>query len=117
MYPAVKGPPEQAAIFCPLFDKYNVDIALEADGHCMKRTVPIRSGKEDPTGVVYVGEGGLGVGQREPDQDRWYLKNGGKAGSAHHVMQLDFAPDDLRVRFVLMEGSTWDDHTIKSRNP
>ena len=116
MYPAVKGPPEQAAIFCPLFDKYNVDIALEADGHCMKRTVPIRGGKKDPTGVVYVGEGGLGVGQRKPDQDRWYLKNGGKAGSAHHVMRLDFAPDDLRVRFVLMEGSTWDDHTIQSRN-
>ena len=116
MYPAVKGPAKHAPIFCPLFDKYNVDIALESDGHCMKRTVPIRDGKKDPTGILYVGEGGLGVGQRKTHADRWYLKNGGKAGSAHHVMRFDFNPDDLRVRFILMDGSAWDDHTIKARN-
>ncbi len=116
MYPAVKGPARHAPIFCPLFDKYNVDIALESDGHCMKRTVPIRNGKKDPTGIVYVGEGGLGVGQRKTHADRWYLKDGGKSGSAHHVMRLDFNPDELRVRFILMDGSAWDDHTIKARD-
>ena len=115
MYPAVKGPAPHAPIFCPLFDQFNVDLALESDGHCMKRTVPIRAGKKDPTGIVYVGEGGLGVGQRKTDNDRWYIKDGGKAGSAHHVMRLDFQPESLRVRFVLMDGSAWDDHTIKAR--
>lgn len=115
MYPAVKGPAKHAPIFCPLFDKYNIDIALESDGHCMKRTVPIRDGKKDPTGIVYVGEGGLGVGQRKPKGDRWYIKDGGKTGSAHHVVRLDFTPDNLRVRFVLMDASAWDDHTIKAR--
>ena len=40
-----EGPAKHAPIFCPLFDKYNIDIALESDGHCMKRTVPIRDGK------------------------------------------------------------------------
>ena len=115
MYPAVKSPAKHAPIFCPLFDRYNVDIALESDGHCMKRTVPIRDGKKDPSGLVYVGEGGLGVGQRKTQGDRWYLNEGGKAGSEHHVIQLDFTPDDMRVRFILMDGSTWDDHTIKVR--
>ena len=43
MYPAVKGL-RACPHFCPLFDKYNIDIA-ESDGHCMKRTVPIRDGK------------------------------------------------------------------------
>ena len=81
----------------------------------MKRTVPIRDGKKDPTGIVYVGEGGLGVGQRKPKGDRWYIKDGGKTGSAHHVVRLDFTPDNLRVRFVLMDASAWDDHTIKAR--
>ena len=81
----------------------------------MKRTVPIRDGKKDPSGLVYVGEGGLGVGQRKTQGDRWYLNEGGKAGSEHHVIQLDFTPDDMRVRFILMDGSTWDDHTIKVR--
>lgn len=115
MYPAVKGPAGHAPIFCPIFDKYNVDIALESDGHCMKRTVPIRDGKKDPTGVIYVGEGGLGVGQRKTKPDLWYIKDGGKAGSAHHVMRFDFAPDTLRARFILMDGSAWDDHTLKAR--
>ena len=116
LYPAVKAPTKHAPIFCPLFDRYNIDIALEADGHCMKRTVPIRDGKKDPTGIVYVGEGGLGVGQRKTKEDRWYLQDGGKAGGAHHVIRIDFTPDDMRVRFVLMDGSAWDDHTIQSRN-
>ena len=116
MYPAVKGPAPHAPIFCPLFDKYNVDLALESDGHCMKRTVPIRNGKKDSSGLVYVGEGGLGVGQRKTDPDRWYLQDGGRAGSEHHVIRLDLDPDELRVRFILMDGSAWDDHTIKARN-
>ena len=115
MYPAVKGPAKHAPIFCPIFDTYNVDIALESDGHCMKRTVPIRDGKKDPSGIVYVGEGGLGVGQRKTSEDRWYINDGGKAGSEHHVIQLDFTPDKMRVRFILMNGSVWDDHTIKVR--
>ena len=57
-----------------------------------------------------------GRGQRKTNPDRWYLKDGGKADSAHHVIRLDFNPDDMRVRFILMDGSAWDDHTIKARN-
>lgn len=115
MYPAVKTPARHAPIFCPLFDKYRVDLALEADGHCMKRTVPIRDGKPDPEGLVYLGEGGLGVGQRPTKKDRWYLRDGGKADSAHHVVRLDFTDTALRSRFILMDGEVWDDYTIKVR--
>ncbi len=115
MYPAVKEPARHAPIFVPLFEKYNIDIALESDGHCMKRTVPIRGGKKDPTGIIYVGEGGLGVGQRQTDPKRWYFRDGGKTGSEHHVMQLDLSDHALRCRFILMDGSTWDDVTIKPR--
>ncbi len=115
MYPAVKDPARHAPVFCPLFDKHHVDIALESDGHCMKRTVPIRDGKPDPDGLIYVGEGGLGVGQRNPDGSRWYFEDGGKVGSAHHIMRLDLTDETLRCRFILMDGSTWDDVTIKVR--
>ncbi|MDX1681367.1 MAG: metallophosphoesterase family protein, partial [Akkermansiaceae bacterium] len=116
MYPAVKKPARHAPIFVPLFEKYNIDIALESDGHCMKRTVPIRDGKKDPTGIVYVGEGGLGVNQRRPDPARWYFDQGGKVGRGHHVMRLDLSDDALRCRFILMDGKTWDDITIKPRS-
>ena len=50
----------------PLFEQHQLDLVCEADGHNIKRTVPIRNGKRDPTGVVYIGEGGLGVPQRQP---------------------------------------------------
>lgn len=101
-------------MFVPLFEKYNVDLALESDGHCIKRTVPIRNGKQNPTGVVYVGEGGLGVGQRRPKQDHWYLKDG-YTGRGHHVMQLSFSNDALTVETIMLEGNTVDKTTLKPR--
>ena len=113
MFPAVKGPAKQAPIFVPLFEKYKVDLALESDGHCIKRTVPIRNGKKDPTGVVYMGEGGLGVGQKKPG-GRWYLE-GGMRGSDHHFMVLDFTNETLRIRTYLMNNKVYDDHTLKVR--
>ncbi len=114
LYPAVKKQPAHAKIFCPLFDKYNVDLACEADGHCIKRTIPIRDGKSDPTGVTYIGEGGLGVGQRNPKKDLWYLK-GGAVGSDHHVMLLTFSDTDLEIKTLLLGGKVFDKHSLKVR--
>ncbi|MDX1681403.1 MAG: metallophosphoesterase family protein [Akkermansiaceae bacterium] len=113
MFPAVKGPAKQAPIFVPLFEKYNVDLACESDGHCIKRTVPIRDGQKDPTGVVYIGEGGLGVGQKKPG-GRWYLE-GGKRGSGHHFMVLNFTDETLRCRTFLMNNKVFDDFSLKAR--
>ncbi|NQZ58973.1 MAG: metallophosphoesterase family protein [Lentisphaeraceae bacterium] len=114
LYPAVKKPARHAQFFCPLFDKFNVDLACESDGHCIKRTVPIRNGKADPTGVTYIGEGGLGVGQYKPKPDLWYLK-GGKVSRGHHIMLLGFSDEKLRIRTILMDGSTFDDHSLNVR--
>ncbi len=115
LYPAVKSPAGQTAVFVPLFEKYNVDLALESDGHCIKRTVPIRDGKKDASGVVYIGEGGLGVGQYRPKEDLWYLKNGGYVSRGHHVMQLSFSKDALNIETILMNGKVTDTHTLKPR--
>ena len=80
MYPAVKGPAKHA----PFFVRYLTSIILillwSPTVTARKRTVPIRDGKKDPTGIVYVGEGGLGVGQRKPDGNRWYIKRWRKNG-------------------------------------
>ncbi len=114
LYPAVKKQTSHAKVFPPIFDKYNVDLACESDGHCIKRTIPIRDNKPDPTGVTYIGEGGLGVGQRKPRTDDWYLK-GGVVGSEHHIMQLYFTPETLRIRTLLLDGSVFDDHSLKIR--
>ena len=115
LYPATKGVPAHQKIFCPLFDKYNVDLALESDGHCIKRTIPIRGGKADPTGVTYVGEGGLGVGQRTPKKGLWFLE-GGLVGAQHHIRILNVGEQKLGIKTVLMNGDVFDEHFIKARN-
>ena len=98
-----------------LFEKYDLDLALECDGHCIKRTLPIRNGKHDPTGVVYMGEGGLGAPQREPAKNRWYLQPPALIGKGDHVMLMDFSPQRLRIRLFLKDGSVLDDFTLNSR--
>jgi hypothetical protein len=114
LFPAVKDVPEHAAVFVPLFEQYNVDLALESDGHCIKRTAPLRDGKIDPTGVTYIGEGGLGVGQRDPKKDLWYLK-GGYVGRGHHIYLLHFTKSAIKVDTILINGKIEDTFELKPR--
>lgn len=113
-YPAVKRAGGARQHWVPLFEEYNVDLVLESDGHVLKRTVPIRDGEKAEDGIVYVGEGGLGVKQRTA-RDRWYLESPGMATSSHHVQLLSFGPDELTYRAVGMEGSTLDSQTFEAR--
>ena len=98
----------------PLFEKYNLDIAFESDGHALKRTCAIRGGKQADDGVVYIGEGGLGVKQRTPKDDRWYFK-GGVAASTLHVQKLTVKKDSLLVESITDEGKVRDSYTAKPR--
>ncbi|MFT4540744.1 MAG: hypothetical protein ACI841_001214 [Planctomycetota bacterium] len=100
VYPAVKQPGVAKASWVPLFEDFDLDLVLESDGHVAKRSVPIRDEKHDPTGVTYIGEGGLGVPQRVPDGERWYLKPPGMTARGHHVTILEFGDDVLRMRTV-----------------
>lgn len=113
-FPAVKTPSGARQFWVPLFEKYNVDLVLESDGHVLKRTLPIRGEKHDATGVVYVGEGGLGVPQRTPSS-QWYLKAPGMAKSAHHVQVLSFSPTKLVYEARGMAGGTEDTYTFQPR--
>lgn len=114
-YPAVKSPGGALQHWVPLFEQYNVDLVCESDGHALKRTVPIRNGMQDPTGIVYVGEGGLGVRQRSPHTNRWYLRGSGMARSGHHVQVLSFTPKDLTYQAILMDGSVADTYVAMPR--
>lgn len=115
LYPAVKAPAKAFEHWVPLFEKYNLALACEADGHCIKRTVPIRSGTNDITGVVYIGEGGLGVGQRKPDTERWYIQPPGMVSQGHHFQLLSFTKNDLTIEVVGIDGKVIDSHTIAVR--
>lgn len=68
----------------PLFEKFNVRVALENDDHTYKRTYPLRNDKIDPSGIVYIGDGSWGVGKREPKtpEEVWYLQKSAQENSA-----------------------------------
>lgn len=116
LYPAVKNPAKAFEHWVPLFEKHNLALACEADGHCIKRTVPIRNGKHDPTGVVYIGEGGLGVEQRTPKSDRWFVQSPGMVGMGHHFQLLSFTKSDLTIDVVAISGKIIETYKIAARD-
>jgi hypothetical protein len=115
VYPAVKGIGSAFHNWAPLYEKYNLDLACESDGHNIKRTFPIRDGKQDPTGVVYIGEGGLGAPQRTPKTDRWYLGDPGIADKGNHVFMLTFEKEKLTIKCITADGKIFDTFDLKPR--
>lgn len=116
VWPAVKKPGRGLKHWVPLFEDYQIDMAFESDGHVLKRTVPIYRKKENATkGIVYVGEGGLGVKQRNPVKDRWYLKSPGYATSKHHVMSLEVTNSRLIYTVTLPDGKIFDRMELSPR--
>ena len=60
----------------PLFEQFGVQNVFENHDHAYKRTYPIKSGRVDPKGIVYVGDGGWAVEfPRIPKDPKttWYL--------------------------------------------
>jgi len=118
-YPSVRSPQDGAARrthWVPLFEKHNIDLACESHDHALKRTLPIRDGEPDhENGIIYIGDGGLGVPQRKPDPERWWFGGEGFAKSIHHVHMFEFGRETLRVRAFGMDGDTLDDFRIHPR--
>jgi 3-phytase len=72
----------------PLFERYGVRVAFENHDHVYKRTLPLRRGEFDPTGIIYMGDGAWGVSTREIGRDQggepaWYLE---RSASTNHAI-------------------------------
>lgn len=64
----------------PLFEKYRLLAAFENHNHAFKRTFPMKAGQIDPSGIVYLGDGGWGAPPRTTN-DLWYLAKRQKKNS------------------------------------
>ncbi len=116
LYPAVKEPGGDKESWVPVFEEFNLDLALESDGHCIKRTVPIRGEKESADGVVYLGEGGYGAPQRDPKTDRWFIQGEQAfASKGDHIMMLEITPKSINYSTVLSTGEVVDSAEFKPR--
>jgi hypothetical protein len=118
VYPAIKKPSSARTLWVPLFEKYKVDLVLESDGHCIKRTLPILKNQENIKGIVYLGESGYGAPQRDPKTDRWYLKGKNAfASKGDHIMLLEITPEAIFYSTLLSTGEIADSAVFKSRRP
>ncbi|TVR64698.1 MAG: metallophosphoesterase family protein [Gemmatimonadales bacterium] len=114
-YPSVRafetGEPRRRA-WVPLFEEFGVDFVAVGHDHSLKRTAPILANRVDPRGIVYVGDGGLGVRPREVATDRWYINEGGMSQSVDNVHLIEFESDRMRYRAFGMEGDLLDELEI-----
>lgn len=96
----------------PLFEQYRIDLAIESDGHTLKRTPPILRDRIDKEGIVYIGEGGLGAPLREPYSSRWYLQ-GGFSARLHHVWMVDINDAEMTLQAIDIDGNVVDEYIIR----
>jgi hypothetical protein len=114
-YPSVRPFDNQTSArirehWIPLFERFGIEFAFENHDHAYKRTVPILNGKEDPGGIIFIGDGAWGVGERVPREagDEWYLE---RSMSMRHLILLSLQDDSRDIKVISREGKIID-HVI-----
>jgi hypothetical protein len=99
--------------WAPLFDKYGLTVAFEHHDHVFKRSKPLKDGKIDPAGTIYVGDGCFGKGSRTVDpKPRWYDEK--EQGIAHFWL-VSVEKNKLELEAVDHQGTTIDKFSLPSR--
>ena len=102
--------------WAPLFERFGVRVAFENHDHAYKRTVPIRGGRRDSTGVVYIGDGAWGAVPRpigrEHTEPAWYLET---AKSTNHAIFVTLSTRAARFEMVDTTGVRFDTHRARAR--
>ena len=102
--------------WAPLFERFGVRVAFENHDHAYKRTVPIRGGRRDSTGVVYIGDGAWGAVPRpigrEHVEPAWYLET---AKSTNHAIFVTLNARAARFEIVDTAGVRFDTHRALAR--
>ncbi|MFM1920360.1 MAG: hypothetical protein RLZZ303_1994 [Candidatus Hydrogenedentota bacterium] len=97
----------------PIFEEYNVSIGFEHHDHTFKRTKPIRGGEVSEDGIVYLGDGSMGVAVRDiKNGDAWYIE---KAEEKAHVWVVDIHPEKVQCRAIDHFGQQFDEISFAPR--
>lgn len=95
----------------PLFEKYSLNTAFEHHDHCYKRTVPIKNGEKNSSGVIYMGDGAWGVTRpRLPrnDSEQWYLV---KAVPIRHFILVTLEKNKRKYEAIDFTGDRFDGYS------
>lgn len=95
----------------PIFEYFGLNAAFENHDHAYKRTHPLRNGRIDPTGVVYMGDGGWGIAQpripKTPEERRYLAKS----ASLQNVLIVTISEKGRHFRAIDTSGNTIDELT------
>lgn len=92
---------EQRVHWCPLFERYNVDVVLEHHDHTFKRSHPLTNGLKDKNGVLYLGDGSWGkLRIPKTPEERPYLA----ATSAAYHMTVHRLEGEQRFHMAMEES-------------
>lgn len=102
--------------WAPLFDQYDVDVAIDSDSHMVKYTVPVKydaGGDEGFSaanlgggehGTVFIGEGSWGAPKRPRDDSKsWTLV----ANSFWQFKHITVDPTNVEIRTVKFEPNSY----------
>lgn len=125
-YPSYSGTPgsdgqlpgaggAQRKYWCPLFERYKVDLVLEHHDHTFKRSHPLTNGMYDKHGVLYLGDGSWGKLRPLKDPSlRPYLAR----ISSHNHMTVHRLEGDERFHVALdVSGRVSDVCRTESKRP
>lgn len=102
-------------LWLPLFEAHGVRLALEHDQHSFKRTVAIKDGKADPTGITYLGDGAWGVEVRPVFPGLPFMA---KTASRRHAWMLELHSDGRVDAIAIDENALiFDQVTIPAKLP
>ena len=105
--------------WAPLFEQAGVRAAFENHDHAYKRTPPLRAGRRDTAGVVYVGDGAWGAGARPIGRDHrgepaWYLE---RSASVNHAILVTLDRSAARLTVLDSADTVVDSLRIPPRPP
>lgn len=119
-YPSVRPMSETSSTrirnhWSPLFERYGVRVAFESHDHAYKRTHPIRAGRIDPAGVIYLGDGAWGVETREigsrQEEYAWYID---RAVSVRHFILVTLQGAHQHFSTIDEEGNVLDEYPART---
>lgn len=94
-----------------LYEKYGLDINFNGHIHVYERTWPIRDGKVDDSGVIYITSGGGGGGLEAPAPVRtWFMR---RFYAGHHILYLTIHGGELQLQAFDLEGRLFDQMELR----
>lgn len=93
----------------PLFEEYGLDLAFENHDHTFKRSKPILGDAVNEKGIVYLGDGCMGVPPRPVmHSEAWYVE---KASSTLHFWFVEATAGRIACEAVNLEGAVFDTYS------